>query len=737
MVAEVGQDDAGMATVPDSQNPATMASEAATADGTSGYRSQAAPMAVGEAIGRFTITGVLGRGGMGVVYAARDPKLGRLLAVKVLHRSVDDADERAQALLLREARAMAQVSHPNLVTIYDVGHDDGRAFIAMELIDGQTLGQWRRDTDAPWQQVLAHYAQAGEGLLAAHDEGLVHRDFKPSNVLRSDKGRVAVVDFGLARAVATAEIAASGPPDPRVPPSTEAVITADPRRTHAATQQDLENLTRTGALVGTPAYMSPEQFRGEPTDARTDQFAFCVALWEALFGVRPFEASSPVALMFAVIEGKRHEAPAGTQVPQTIVDALQRGLSPDRAHRFGGMRALLEALSAAPAQGAPAQSKPTRLWLGALAAAGAGVAALVVWAAQPEVHDTAPPQSQVVAEPEVGMAALDGYVTRKDFRSTATLWRAAEQDFARACEQAPSNTRYCAAQDFAHGQALLEEHQPAAAEAQMRGAAQRDPAWALPHIGLASALRLQAQLPEALAASIAAQGLAPDLWIAVASAAATHVAADRLGDAIDEYRRALQLAPDHSVLLADLALVYHAQHIDSQAEHYAAAALAQDPQSMSALLLLAERALEAGDGTKALGLADRAVAVGAQSVTAWLARGDALLVLGRNAQAAECFERAVGLLAVDPDHGAPAERLAAVQQAVAQGELPPPRYTPEQTAADEPLGERSRGATAADPPPASVAPQQKHRSKSRSKNRAKQRSKKATPSRSPRSAPPL
>ncbi|MEX1362301.1 MAG: protein kinase, partial [Nannocystaceae bacterium] len=559
----------------------------------------------GQSIGRFTVTGILGHGGMGVVYAARDPELSRELAVKVLHRSVDEADERARARLLREARAMAQVSHPNLVTIYDVGSSDGQVFIAMELIVGQTLGQWRLRGDHGWREIVQRYCEAGRGLQAAHEQGLVHRDFKPGNVLLSDRGRVQVVDFGLARAVTTDEVA-----------PIDATASAPLATQHALAL----DLTRTGTMVGTPAYMAPEQFQGQPTDPRTDQFALCVALWEALFDQRPFEGTTMTALMFSVLEGRRRPAPANTEVPEPVIRALERGLRVDPSERFADMNALLQALQAATSAAPGTTPRSPARWLAGIGVVAVAVAATVaVWMlARPDTASTDGPAAALeVVEPKVGLATLAGYLERRDFRSTTTRWQAAQRDFEQACEARPDRTRWCAAARFCAGQVALEQREAPAAQPLMREAAALDPTWALPHVGLAAALRKQGELDAALEASISAQGLDPDSWVAVASAAATHVSAGRLDDAIDEYLRALQLAPDHPQLLADLALVYHARRLDSQAERYATAALAEDPDSMPALMLLAERALESGEATTALMHADRAVAVGSQSVTAW------------------------------------------------------------------------------------------------------------------------
>ncbi|MCY1054719.1 serine/threonine-protein kinase [Nannocystis sp. SCPEA4] len=253
----------------------------------------------------------------------------------------------------REARAMAKLSHPNVVTLYEVGEHEGQLFLAMEFITGPDLSGWLRERGpaADWRTVLDMFIQAGRGLAAAHRVGLVHRDFKPANVFVDDDGRVRVGDFGLARQRAADGLATErhsgregldgGPP---------------------ATARDL---TATGALLGTPAYMAPEQFAGEETDARTDQFAFCIALWEALQGARPFAGATFAELMLHVTTGRRSASPAGNRAPAWVCRVLDRGLSLRPDARYPDMEALLAAL----------QADPTR-WRRALA--GSALAALTL-----------------------------------------------------------------------------------------------------------------------------------------------------------------------------------------------------------------------------------------------------------------------------------------------------------------------------------------------------------------------
>ncbi len=264
----------------------------------------------GAALGRYRIERLLGQGGMGVVYAAFDPELGRRVAVKVIRPELASYGALIAARLAREARAMAQVAHPNVIAVYDVGSDDGQVFVAMELVDGRTLRDWLRERERSWREVLEVFRAAGEGLAAAHDARLVHRDFKPDNVLIDRAGRVRVSDFGLARAVA------------------EEASSSDIGM--AAGSGTLE-LTRTGATVGTPAYMAPEQHGQRPTDERTDQFSFCVALWEALYGERPFPGDNALELADAVVHGRLR--PAGCAPRSSAASASSRTTASPRCAR--------------------------------------------------------------------------------------------------------------------------------------------------------------------------------------------------------------------------------------------------------------------------------------------------------------------------------------------------------------------------------------------------------------------
>jgi tetratricopeptide (TPR) repeat protein len=284
-------------------------------------------LARGSAVGRYLITGELGEGGMGVVYAAYDPELDRKVALKLLQANpAGGSSAGGQAWLLREAQALARLAHPNVIGVFDVGSLSGdRVFVAMELVEGKTLRRWLEAEHRSWRDVQRVMLAAGAGLQAAHAAGLVHRDFKPENVLVGDDGRVRVMDFGLARLAGE--------------------DTSRDIDLSIATRSPLsESLTADGAVPGTPAYMAPEIHRGVAAGTRTDQFAFGVTLYEALFGTRPF--------------GKRELArteppspkppPPGSGVPAQLARVAMRAISLDPDARFASMQALLDDLAVDP-----------------------------------------------------------------------------------------------------------------------------------------------------------------------------------------------------------------------------------------------------------------------------------------------------------------------------------------------------------------------------------------------------
>ncbi|MEM6992456.1 MAG: tetratricopeptide repeat protein [Myxococcota bacterium] len=327
----------------------------------------APPIQAGEQIDRYAVLEAVGRGGMGQVVRAYDTRLQREVALKILHRRTDPE---SRARIVREAQAMARMSHPNVVGVYDVhDSDDGMLFIAMELVVGETLAAWMRRADRAWPEVVAVFAQAARGLAAAHAEGLVHRDFKPSNVLIGEDGRVRVTDFGIAR-IDGAPVSSS---------SDEVSVLSG------------ADLTREGTVIGTPAYMAPEQHHGGDIDARSDQYAFCVALFEATVRKRPFAAQDHRELARL----KRETSPKWPNtLPAWLGDVVLRGLAVEPDDRWSGMPAILAAL----------KPKPKR-WPKVVAGVGAtGVLAAALATEAPEEESCGTQEARSVALWDQGRA---------------------------------------------------------------------------------------------------------------------------------------------------------------------------------------------------------------------------------------------------------------------------------------------------------------------------------------------
>jgi eukaryotic-like serine/threonine-protein kinase len=292
----------------------------------------------GARFGRFVARRTLGHGGTGVVVEAHDPELDRRVAIKVLRPGADAGGHGLE----REAQAMARLSHPNVVAVYEVGRAGDQTFIARELVDGETLRAWL-GARRPWREVVAMFVAAGRGIAAAHAAGLVHGDVKPDNVLVGRDGRPRVTDFGLVGG------GLSGEPFPAAPSATS---------------------SGRGAPLGTPAYMSPEHWAGDRIDARSDQFSFCVALWEALWGSRPFAGDDPAAVRAAVRAGRVAAAPARSGAPRWLEPALRRGVATDPEARWPSLDALVDELE----RRLTAGGRAGRVAAGIAAALAAGVA---------------------------------------------------------------------------------------------------------------------------------------------------------------------------------------------------------------------------------------------------------------------------------------------------------------------------------------------------------------------------
>src|SRR3954452_10657418 len=402
--------------------------------------SASTPLGRGAIIGRYLILGLVGRGGMGEVYAAYDPELDRKVAVKLLRVKAGNGVSMAEGRqrTLREAQAIARLSHPNVVVAYDVGTFEDKVFIAMEFVDGNTVTFWLEQQPRSWQEILRVFIAAGHGLTAAHEKGLVHRASKPDNVMVGRDGQVRVMAFGLARQMDRPGIKEhrprGTPPGSRrgdlevgtgtlplehqAAPIDQGTLVLNPGLSDSgASMQSISGLfdarlTRTGAMMGTPAYMAPEQFFGKETDSRTDQFSFCVSLYEALYGERPFPGKKLSELTANVVQGTIRAAPAGTKVPFWVRRILLRGLRSAPAERYPSMAELLAALGKDPraerrkwAVGATVAMLPLVVGLGVRQSLidrralcdGAGEKLAGIWDLHPPDQPEGPRQSQIHA----------------------------------------------------------------------------------------------------------------------------------------------------------------------------------------------------------------------------------------------------------------------------------------------------------------------------------------------------
>ena len=331
-------------------------------------------------LSRYLLLNPLGSGGAGVVYDGYDPELARRVAIKVLRpdRRNTDAAVRSRVRFVREAQSIARLSHPNVIAVYDVGtystaeleagmasaesmprdpSSDDAVFIVMEVVDGADARSWLDEKSRSWREVLDVFIAAGKGLAAAHDAGVIHRDFNPGNVLVGKDGRVKVLDFGLALNYGAPSHASSSGPES----DSFAELTAE--ATGRLTAEDLrsgsvdgdsgaipeDKLTRTGVVLGTPVYMAPEQHAGDAADQKADQFSFCASLYRALYGRFPYPGKTVDQLSAAKHAGPR-KPPERTGVPPWVWRIVERGLSPDPDDRFPDMAAVIKALENDPAR---------------------------------------------------------------------------------------------------------------------------------------------------------------------------------------------------------------------------------------------------------------------------------------------------------------------------------------------------------------------------------------------------
>jgi len=296
-------------------------------------------VSIGTLVGAYRIESPLGEGGMGTVYRALDTKLNRPVAIKFLSDALADAAARRR--FQREAQMASSLNHPHILTVYDVGEFQERQYLVTEFVDGGTLKDWTQTDKRSWRQVVELLTGVADGLAAAHGAGILHRDIKPANILVAKNGYAKLADFGLAKLTEDR------------PPSDSTLTMAEPQ-------------TRPGMIIGTVAYMSPEQASGKPLDHRSDVFSFGVLLYELLSGRRPFGGASEMEVLKTVIHGSPE--PLGDDVPLPLRMAVEKALEKDPAERYQGMRDLVVDLKRVAQRKVPESSpapviKPRRAWL--------------------------------------------------------------------------------------------------------------------------------------------------------------------------------------------------------------------------------------------------------------------------------------------------------------------------------------------------------------------------------------
>ncbi len=402
---------------------------------------ESGPSGAPSKVGRYVVLDVLGMGGMGVVCTAYDPKLDRKVALKLLRRRVGRTSSRSstgRARLVREAQALAKLSHPNIVTVHDVDTtEDGRIYMAMEFVRGRTITQWLFAETPHWREILGVFEQAGTGLAAAHQANITHRDFKPANVLIGEDGRVKVLDFGLAKSE-TGPLSTDSDDARSEPGSGEDIMQV------VQSTGDMK-LTMAGRIVGTPAYMAPEQRRGRTTGPATDQFSFAVALYEALYGRLPFRSESHSR---DAARGRVIDPPSEAEVPSWVFRALKRAFAPQPGDRYPTMEALLAALRADPVL----RLRKILVWTaGTLLIGGAGAAGVMALTPDDELCRGARARLDGVWDPQ-RRAVVDA-----SLRDTATAYaaytadRVLEDIDAYADNWAQARTQVCEA-TWVHGE---------------------------------------------------------------------------------------------------------------------------------------------------------------------------------------------------------------------------------------------------------------------------------------------
>jgi len=657
----------------------------------------------GTKVGNYQIEEQIGEGGMGVVYSAKHARMTGRAVVKVLHKQFAHNETIAKRFE-NEANAAASIGHPGIVQIFDVGKaQDGSLYIVMELLEGEGLQQRvNRLGKLPLSQALSIVRQAAGALGAAHSAGIVHRDLKPDNIfLVPDPEvpggeRVKLLDFGIAKLSDT----------------------------------DTSGMnTGTGAMLGTPHYMSPEQCRGAgEVDHRTDLYALGCILFLLITGRTPFVGTGAGEFIVQHLT----EAPPvmrsfNPEAPSYMEDLVGVLLAKDPEERFQSTDALISALDGfAPSEAAnlsttdaaydparvPAPSThlipavPTTLGASAgpvltenpmtvvrkprsklllpaafsLLVAGAAGAVFIAQSRHDKAASSpAPPVPKpALTPPNLGLAALERYKNPmgsaiSDINSKA-WWQAVAADFRQAATQDGAPPLWRAGEALATGFVALVDSEFDTAVEQFQAATRLAPDWSIGQAALSIGLSRQQKYDEALSAAHEAQRLAPAWSGAIAAGARVLVNTSEFDGAIQEYRRALAMDKKNPNLLAELSLVYHATHLDTEAVRYAEMALAIDEDLVAPRILLAERALESGDAPTALAEAGRAVATSPRSLSAHLAYADALALNKNKKGALIAYAKVLELHDARADPNSEhASRVRLVRKAIARKRLPPSR----------------------------------------------------------------
>jgi Flp pilus assembly protein TadD/tRNA A-37 threonylcarbamoyl transferase component Bud32 len=631
---------------------------------------------IDQTIKDWKVVDKLGRGGMGEVWLAEQRIVKTKVAIKLLRADVSNRESDVQRFF-NEAVAVSKIKHAGIVKIFDVGFHESRAYLVMEMLDGETLSaRIRRMKRLGIAQVADLGRQIASVLEATHAAGVTHRDLKPDNIFivldheLASKERVKVLDFGIAK--------------------------LGERSTGVTTSTSM----------GTPAYMAPEQWNdASKVDGRADVYSLGCVLFEMWCGRPPF---LPQSMGEACAMHLTHEPPRASSVvaaiPAELDELIAKMLAKAPADRpaIGEVTRVLGALAAAhpptaavatdqtlPAMTSaalaetvasqpgvvspPAIARARKRYLiaGGCALALAGAAAIYLAVARKSEH-AAP-----LREPAYGLQTIatfrDPTPSTIGTLASESLWLGAHDDFAAACKQPKAPARWCAASEFCEGQAFLVTGKLTDAEPHLQAAIELDPTWAAPHLGLHDIRSFNNDLDGALAEVRAAQRLDPTSWTAVVAGARSYSHANQMRDAIVEYQRALTLSPKNPLILAELAMAYNAAGMDREAEETGKEALALDGSLVHVHLMNADRALARGDGETALATAEKVLAMRPNNPIANMLRADALALLGRRDEAIAAYRTTLEVYGKDGRHR-PDPRMDQIRAALDKGQLPDPLY---------------------------------------------------------------